>query len=289
VRRFRFGVTGRGETLKEWCDFARKAEDLGYSTLCIGDHLGRFMAPFPALVAAAQVTTTLRFAVQVLINDLRHPAVVAQEAATADVLTDGRFELGLGAGSSVADRRAIGLPASSPAEQVERIVESVAILKAFFTRASVTFKGQHYQVEDLRGYPKPVQRPHMPLLLGGNGNRMLQLAAREADIVSILTERSAGYMSGSMADKIAVVRSAAGDRYGECEIHTWYTRLQVDGRPPLQEMPGREEDPVALRGSVDEIVEQLIEGRDRHDVSYVTVTGACIDAFAPVVARLTGT
>jgi probable F420-dependent oxidoreductase len=287
-KKFRFGVTGRGGTLKEWCDFARKAEDLGYSTLVIGDHVGRFLAPFSALVAAAQVTTSLRFAVQVLVNDLRHPAIVAQEAVTADVLTEGRFELGLGAGSLAADRRLVGLPQDSPGSQVERVAESVDILKAFFTRESVTFEGKHYQIEDLRCYPKPVQRPFMPLMIGGSGPRMLRLAARDASIVSILTESSADHMSGNMADKIAVVRQAAGDRYGDREIHTWFTRVQVDGRPSLADMPGREADPVGLSGSFAEVSDRLIVERDLYDVSYITITGAAIDAFAPVVQRLGG-
>ena len=287
-RNFRFGVTGRGSTLQEWCDFARKAEDLGYSTLVVGDHVGRFCAPFSALVAAAQVTTRLQFAVQVLVNDFRHPVIVAQEAATADVLTDGRFELGLGAGSLAADRRLIGLPQDSQGSQVERVAESVEILKAFFTRESVTFKGKHYQVEDLRCYPRPVQRPYMPLMIGGSGPRMLRLAAWEASIVSILTESSADHMSGSMADKISVVRQAAGDRYGDREIHTWFTRVQVDGRPSLADMPGRESDPVGLSGSLDEGSDRLVMERDLYDVSYITITGAAIDAFSPVVERLAG-
>jgi probable F420-dependent oxidoreductase len=239
-RKFRFGVTGRGETLAEWCDFARKAEDLGYSTLVIGDHIGRFLAPIPALIAAAQVTTRLRFAVQTFVNDLRHPAVLATEAATADLMTNGRFELGIGAGSVLRDRQSIGLPLASPGARVERVAECVQILKAFFTQEAVTYKGEHYQVDGLPCYPKTVQRPHLPLMIGANGPRMLSLAAREADVVSILTESSGGppgHASGTMAEKVAIVRKTAGPRYEECELHTWYTFVQVDGEPSATRPP----------------------------------------------------
>jgi probable F420-dependent oxidoreductase len=290
-RKFRFGVTGRGGTLAEWCDFARKAEDLGYSTLVIGDHIGRFLAPIPALIAAAQVTTSLRFAVQTFVNDLRHPAVLATEAATADLMTDGRFELGMGAGSALRDREFIGLPVDSPAARVERVAESVRILKAFFTQETVTYTGRHYQVDGLACYPKTIQRPHIPLLIGANGPRMLRLAAREADIISILTEMSGGppgHASGTMAEKVAIVRKAAGTRYDECELHTWYTYVQVDGKPSLSRPPENQPIIPGLVGSREQVVDNLVEERALHDVSYITVTGSAIDAFAPVVAQLNG-
>jgi alkanesulfonate monooxygenase SsuD/methylene tetrahydromethanopterin reductase-like flavin-dependent oxidoreductase (luciferase family) len=123
----------------------------------------------------------------VLVNNFRHPAAVAKEAATADLMTDGRFELGIGAGSNLRDLRMAGLPVEPPAVRVERVTEAVQILKAFFTEEAVTFKGKHYQIEDLPAYPKPVQKPHLPLMIGANSGRMLRLAAREADIISIIT------------------------------------------------------------------------------------------------------
>ena len=289
TRRFRFGVTGRGDTLAEWLDFARKAEGLGYSTLVVGDHPGRFLAPLPALAAAAQVTRTLRFGVQTLVNDLRHPAVLASEAATADLLTDGRFELGIGAGSSVRDREMLGLPSASPAERVERLTEAVAILKAFFTQEVVNFKGRHYQIDALPGFPRTVQRPHLPLLIGANGPRMLRLAAAEADIVSILTERSGGppgHASGTIAEKVAVVRQAAAARFAGCEVHTWFTRVQVGDDP--EDRPLSQRQTLGLAGTPEQIIEDLVRDRELYDVSYVTVSGTAIDAFAPVVARLAG-
>jgi probable F420-dependent oxidoreductase len=287
-RRFRFAVTGRGETLSEWLDFARKAEDLGYSTLALGDHIDRFMAPLVALVAAAQATTTLRFGAQILVNDFRHPAVVAKEAATADVMTGGRLELGLGAGSTLGDYELAGLPVDPPRIRVERLAESVSILKAFFTQDAVTHKGKHYQIEGLASYPKPAQQPRVPLMIGASGLRTLELAAKEADIISILTGLSAGARSsGRMVDKIARVREVAGQRYEQCEIHTWYTRVQVDGEPEMGSSPLASIE--GLIGSRQQVIEQVLRDREENDVSYITVGGSAIDAFAPVVRELAGT
>ena len=289
-RKFRFGITGRGESVAEWRDFARKAEDLGYSTLVIGDHVDRFMAPLLALVAAAQATTRLRFGAQVLVNDFRHPAIVAKEAATADVMTDGRFELGVGVGSTPQEYQMIGLPIETPGVRVERVRESVRILKAFFTQETVNYNGRHYQIAGLAGYPKPVQRPHMPLMIGANGPRTLRLAAQEADIISILTQLSAGTRaSGSMSEKVGIVREAAGPRYEKCELHTWFTRVQIDAEGPLGSLPANQEGFPGLAGSRDQVIEQLLAEREQNDISYITVTGPAIDVFAPVVARLAGT
>jgi probable F420-dependent oxidoreductase len=287
-RQFRFAVTGRGETRKDWCEFARKAEDFGYSTLAIGDHIGRFMAPFQALVVAAQVTTTLRFAVQTLVNDARHPAVVAQEAATADVLTGGRFEIGIGAGSLQRDRQQLGLPADPPRVRVERVAEAVQILKAYLTNDTVNFSGKHYTIEGLPAFPKPLQRPRPPLMIGASAPRMLRLAAEQADIVGILTAESADMISGAMPEKIALVRRIAASRYEAIELHTWFTRVQVDGSPST--ITGRDDQRQrGLIGSREEIVERLVANRERYDVSYITISGSALEAFAPVVARLAGT
>ena len=143
ARPFRFGVSGRGTTLAQWREFAKKAEDLGYSTLILPDHFTEQLAPLPALVTVAQATTRLRFGTEVLANEFRHPAVLAKEAATVDLLTEGRFELGIGTGSVDADNEQAGLPLNPPAVRVARIVETLAILKAFFTQDTVAFEGKH--------------------------------------------------------------------------------------------------------------------------------------------------
>jgi probable F420-dependent oxidoreductase len=282
-RKFRFGVSGRGETLAQWRDFARKAEDLGYSSLDLPDHFTRQFAPILALVAAAQVTSRLRFSTTMLCNDFRHPVMLAKEAATADVLSDGRFELGIGTGSVPADNEQAGLPLDRPGVRVERIQEVLQILKSYFgNEETLNFSGRHYQVRDLMAYPKPVQRP-MPIMLGARGNRMLRLAAREADIIGVL---AGGEGPGSsLAEKMAVIREAAGERYDQIEFTQLFFNVQVDGQP-ASGVPARGP---ALSGSRDQIVQHFLKLREESDISYIMVIGPVIDAFAPVVAKLSGT
>src|SRR5215469_3241233 len=161
-RPFRFGVSGGRPTRAEWLDLARKADDLGYSTLLLPDHFGRQLAPLPALLAAAMATPRLRVGTIVLDNDFRHPALLAREAATVDLLTDGRFELGIGAGWLAADYRSSGLPFDPPGVRVTRLTEAVHILKAFFTgEGPITFEGRFYRLNDLLPYP----RRRVPLLI----------------------------------------------------------------------------------------------------------------------------
>ena len=272
-------MSGRGNTLAEWCDFARKAEDLGYSTLVLPDHFTRQLAPLPALAVAAQATSTLRFGTEVLANDFRHPVVLAKEAATVDLLTDGRFELGIGTGSLDVDNRQAGIPLDSPAVKVERIKETLAILKAFFADEKVNFTGKHYQVDDLLAYPKPIQKPRMPILLGARGDRMLRLAAKEADIIGLLVS------AADLPRKMAVVREAAGKRYDQIELNALYLRVQIDGLP---EGPAQYAASAGLTGSKEEVIDKLRADRELYDISYVIVVGTAIDAFAPIVARLAG-
>lgn len=280
-RPFRFGVTGRGDSLAGWRDFARKAEDLGYSTLLLPDHFGPQLAPLLALAVAAQSTDRLRFGTLVLDNDFRHPTVLAKEAATLDVLTEGRFELGIGTGSMPADNEQTGIPFDPPAVRYERIVETIRIVKSFCVDESVTFHGRHYRVTNLRAYPKPVQRPHPPLLMGARGPRMLRLAAREADIIGVMGSDT------EAAEAMNVIRDAAGERFAHLEFNALYLRVQVDGLPPqssteFSHLPG-------LSGSRSEIVEHLQRRRESLGVSYIAVIGTAIEAFAPIVAELAGT
>jgi probable F420-dependent oxidoreductase len=285
ARKFRFGVSGRGESRAQWCDFARKAEDLGYSTLDLPDHFGRQLAPLLALVTAGQATTRLRFATTMLDNDFRHPAMLAKEAATADLLTEGRFELGIGTGSQPRDNEQTGIPLDPPGVRVERMEEVLQILKMHFgSEEKVNFAGKHYQIQDLEAYPKPVQQP-MPIMMGARGNRMLRLAAREANVIGVM---AGGEGPGSsLGEKMAVIREAAPERYDQIEFTQLYFNVQIDGQPAaasgaLPRGPG-------LVGSRDEIVEQLLKQREEHDISYIMVIGPVIDAFAPVVAKLSGT
>jgi probable F420-dependent oxidoreductase len=279
LRKLLFGITGRGNTLTEWRDFARKAEALGYSTLVLPDHFSRQFAPLLALTAAAQVTSTLRLGTLVLDNDFRHPAVLAKEAATMDLMSDGRFELGVGTGSQPADNERTGLPLDAPGVRVERFEELLQILRMCFSdEETVTFAGKHYQLADLPAYPKPVQKPGIPFLMGARGARMLRVAARQADIIGIM-----GAADMSSAEQLEVVRKTAGDRFEQIEFNALYLRVQVDGAPPSSDAYLNLPD---LIGSREEIIQRLLAQREEQLVSYVVVVGTAIDAFAPIVARL---
>src|SRR5919198_2342172 len=186
LKPFRFGVTvGRASSRAAWAEKARTLEDLGYATLTVPDHLTDLLAPMPALVSAAAATTRLRVGTNVLNNDFRHPVLVAREAATVDLLTEGRLQLGLGAGHMQAEYDQAGWRFDAGGTRVERLAEAVTIIKGLFSGEPVTFDGRHYRVTNHTIHPLPIQQPSPPLLIGGNGRRLLTLAAREADIVGL--------------------------------------------------------------------------------------------------------
>lgn len=301
-RPFRFGAQHPGTTLNDWQNFARKAEDLGYSTMVAQDHFGQQLTPLLSLVAGAAVTTRLRMAAIVLNNDYRHPAVTAKEAATADVLTGGRLEVGLGAGWMMADYEKTHIPFEAPANRYERLRETAQILKAFFTEeTSVTFHGKHYTVDNLDASPKTTQEPHPPIMIGGRQKRMLGLAAREADIVSIsmLDRRTPdGPPVPTFGEKVGWVKSAAGERFGAIEIHanSGGTQVTDNQHDALEAVATRMQIPVEdvlkspanLIGSVDAIVDQLLRWRETCHVSYFVLQARVIEAFSPVIAKLDG-
>jgi probable F420-dependent oxidoreductase len=309
MKPFRFGVVIRTAASRAaWTDTARKIEALGYSVLAVPDHLAEIVAPIPALVSAAAATKRLRLGTVVLNNDLRHPVVVAREAATVDLLTDGRLELGLGAGHTQSEYDQAGLRFDPGATRVERLAEAVAIIKGLLEGEKVTFAGQHYRVTDHTIYPLPLQRPHPPIFIGGNARRLLFLAAREADIVGLtgITFRRGGAQPGVAAfraaavdERVGIVREAAGDRYDRLEINALLQRVVVtdDRRQAAAELTGRWgelspedilESPYVLAGTVDQMVEDLQARRRRWGISYYLLFEASMDAFAPVVARLAG-
>lgn len=304
MKTFRFGVSGGRPTRAEWLDLARKAEDLGYSTLLLPDHFGRQLAPLPALLAAAMHAPRLNVGTIVLDNDFRHPAVLAKEAATIDLLTDGRLELGIGAGWMEHDYRVSGLPFDPPGTRVDRLTEAVHILKACFSptgEGPITFEGSFYKIDGLEAFPRRKVR----LLIAGSRRRMLRLAATQADIVAVedhqFAERATGAARVNVADieeQVAIVRQAAGGRLEEVEISVFAARTVVtDNRAfAVEELAGQlrlsadqiERSASFLVGSVDGIVEKLEERRARLGISYVMLHDRAMDAFAPVVARLTG-
>ena len=308
---FRFGVNVRSARSRaEWQEKARKVEALGYSTLTVPDHLTDLLAPIPAIVSAAEATTQLRVGTNVLNNDLRHPVLVAREAATADLLTDGRFQLGLGAGSIRSEYEQAGLAFDRGATRVERLGEAVAIIKALLKGDEVTFEGQHYRVAGHRIAPLPVQKPHPPILIGGNGPRLLRLAAREADIVGfsgITFQRGgavapdlSGWRVSEVDERVRLVREVAGEeRFARLELNALLQRVIVtdDRYRAAEELTSRwlqlsaEEilqSPYVLIGTVDQIIDDLQARRERWGFSNYVVQEPYMDALAPVVARLAG-
>jgi probable F420-dependent oxidoreductase len=185
-RRFRFGIQlSHAAGPADWAELARKAEDLGYSSLQLPDHFGAQFSPAPALAAAAGATRDLRLGTLVLDNDYRHPVVTAKDMATVDLLSDGRVELGIGAGWMASDYDQSGIGMDPAGVRVDRLAEAVTVLKGLFGPGPFSFEGEHYTIRDLDGQPKPAQDPHPPFVLGGGAPRMLRLAGREADIVGI--------------------------------------------------------------------------------------------------------
>lgn len=308
-RKFRFGVQlANAASADEWVGLARKAEDLGYDSVFMPDHFGDQLAPVPALMAAADATSELRIGALVFGNDYRHPVVLAKEAATIDVLSGGRFELGLGAGWMNTDYEQSGIQHDRAGVRIDRLAESITICKGAFGEGPVDFEGEHYTVTGYEGFPKPVQKPGPPLLIGGGGKRVLSLAAREADIVGINPKIASGAIDGDVAqngaaertdEKLRWVKDAAGDRYADLELNMLVFAVVVtDDAQGTAEMmapmfgldPAEVADyPLAWIGTEDEIADTLRERRDRWDVSYLVVQADAMEAAAPVVAKLAGT
>ena len=308
ARPFRFGVSvRRGQNRREWQQKARRAEALGYSSFLVPDHLVDILPPLVPLVSAAEAAETLRVGTFVLNNDLRHPALVARDAAAIDLLTDGRFELGLGAGHMEPEYDEIGLRFDPARVRVERLGESVAIIKELLAGAEVTFAGAHYTLTRHRLHPTPVQKPRPPLLIGGNSGPLLTLAAREADIVSFVgfSHRRGGrafdlhaFTDAGTEERATIVRQVAGDRFPRLELNAVVQQVTVSGSPRraaeefARDSPLRVDDvlssPYVLIGSLDAIAEAVLEKRERHGFSYWVVFEDSMDAFAPVVSRLAG-
>jgi probable F420-dependent oxidoreductase len=291
---------------------ARRAESMGYASLVIPDHLIEQLSPIVAMTAIAGTTTTLRIGTFVLNNDLRHPAVLAQDLASLDVVSGGRLDIGIGAGWNQPEYEAIGVPFDPVGRRVARLEEAVAVLKGCFAEGSFSFRGDHYTITDHDGQPKPVQRPHPPLLIGGGGRRTLSLAAREADIVGLAPRILPGPRSdprsltvAATAEKLGWVREAAGDRYADLELNiypsTWPITVTDDARAEarrvidhLRARTGIEltedeviESPHLFVGSIDGLVEKFVALREQFGISSIMIGE--IDELAPVVERLAGT
>jgi probable F420-dependent oxidoreductase len=306
---FRFALqASQAASAAVWRDLARKAEDLGYSTLYVPDHLDDEWAPMIALAVASEATTTLRVGTLVLDNDFRHPVVLAKEAATLDVVTGGRFELGVGAGWKSTDYEQSGIPMDRPSVRVARLAESLEIMRTMWRTGSATFAGEHYRVTDAKSSPSPVTPGGPPLVIGGGGKRILTLAGRYADTVSVVPSLAAGYVGPEVAaesvlekytDRVRWAKEAAGERAGALEFQCWTATVQVvdnademlESLAPLFNLTPEQlrAAPVALIGSVAQIAETLRARREELGFSNIVVHEAEMDALAPVIAELAGT
>ena len=310
---FRFGIELKGPLPGlTWAQTAQRVEELGFSNLVMPDHFDEQLAVGPGLASAAAATTTLRFSAFVYGNDYRHPVMVAKEVATLDVLSGGRMDLGLGAGWKRVDYEEAGMEYDPPGVRIERMVESLQIIRALFEDGPVHFEGEHYTIHGLEGLPKPVQSP-VPVAIGGGGRRMLTLAARHADIVGVNANLRSGEIGlDAMNDvlgadrfdaKLQWVRDAAGDRFDELVLNVLIASWQITegGRATTEateataamfgQPAGTVADiPMLLIGSPAEIADRLRERRERWGFSYIVLgaADADIEAFAPVISELDG-
>ncbi len=320
---FRFGWQAfNAESAADWRDKARRAEALGYSSFMLADHyIGpgpalaatfhpvQGIAAVPAIAVAAEATSTIKVGARVMCIDYRNPAVLIKEMATLDFFSEGRLELGLGAGWLQGEYEAMGVNWDPAGTRVSRLEDVVQMAKLLMGDGEVDFVGRDgtgVRAVGFEGLPKTVQRPHPPIMIGGGSKRVLSLAGREAQIVSFNFDNSSGKIGPGVptsdADatdqKVAWVREAAGDRFDslELEIGAYFTFVTDQGQATAEAMAPRMgltvdqmlNHPHALIGSVDTICDELERRRERYGISYVTVGDAAADAFAPVVARLAG-
>lgn len=302
TRPFRFGVQrlDYGDPGKI-AAFARRAEQLGYDELFSYDHIGA-EDPFAPLLVAAAATDTLRVGPLVLNNELHHPVLLARTAATVDRMSGGRLVLGLGAGYAQSEHDAIDVPLRPPGERVDRLAESVVVIRSLLDDGAVTFSGAHHRVA-LDALGTPPAQPHVPLLIGGHGRRMVELAARHADIFQFtgLTHGAGGALQPGGFDIAAVserarwLTAAAGARDGDIERSALVQFTAVgDGAPEAGELAARfaldaqtiEASPFVLTGPATRIIDKLQRLRERIGVSHVVIRDP--EGFAPIVDALGG-
>ena len=321
TRPFRFGVQSYSATTpQDWRDQARWAEDHGFSTFSVADHVigpgpalsagnhpVQDVAAVPAMAVAIEATSTINIGARVFCVDYRQPVVFAKEMATLDFFSEGRLELGLGAGWLQSEYEAMGVRWDRPGVRLDRLEETIALLRAHFGDGPVDVAGEHVNASGFDGVPKPPNGTP-PIMIGGGAKRILGIAGREADIVSLNFNNSSGKLgpdgfgSGTAEQtdqKINWIRAGAGDRFDdlELEIAAYFTVVTDQRNDTLAKMgPGMGLDPAdlgdhphALIGSVDEICDLLVERREAYGISYVTFSGRAAASVAPVIERLAGT
>ena len=308
IRPFRFGIqASKADSRKEWVDLAKTAEDLGFSSLTMPDHFTDQLAPVPALMSAADATTKLRIGALVWDNDYKHPVVLAKELATMDLLSDGRLEIGIGAGWMATDYEQSGIVYDRPGVRIDRFLEGLEIIKQAMTGEKFSFTGQHYKITDYVSAPMPVQRPCPPILIGGGGPRVLKLAAQLADIIGINPSLKDGVVNGetiaemsaeAVSEKIETVTQAAGDRMSKIElnIRAFLVNIRDNAEEAINGTANMVKvepslvanSPFALMGPPAKIAEDLLARRERWGFSYVIVGGEDVNSFAPVIKILAG-
>jgi probable F420-dependent oxidoreductase len=310
---FRFLADARAiASLADLRETVRRAEAIGIDTLVVPDHLIEQLSPVPAITAIAALSDRLRVAAFVMNNDLRHPAVVAQDLASIDVLSDGRLDVAIGAGWNRAEYEAIGLPFDRTPVRQARLAEAITVLKGCFGPGPFSFSGEHYTITEYDAYPKPVQQPHPPFLIGGGGRRTLELAAREADIVGlaprILASGAGDPASITVAatrEKIAWVRDVAGDRFDRLTFNVYPSQVGISITDAPLEEARQVAERLAERSGVTVTAEEMLESphiyintvdgfvekfrRLRSELGISSFLVGDVDEMAPVVERLAGT
>ena len=318
LRPIRFGTGhGRSSDPAKLLAGARRAEELGYSTFAMPDHFMMPFAPMVALQAVAGVTTTLRLGQLVLAQDFRHPAVLAKELASLDVLSGGRVEIGIGAGWMKEEFDQAGIPFDAPSVRIERLEEAIVVLRGLFGDEPFSFAGAHYTITELDGRPKPPQRPSPPIMVGGGGRKLLAVAARRADIIQVLPAPNnrggrppdpGAITAASFRDKVDWIEDQAGARFGQIELATLLVHLAITddtekaceeflsgfaARMDPAEVAARRREllgsPVVAIGSLEEVCDKLLATRESLGFSYFTApVGARPESLAPVIERLAG-
>ena len=296
--------TGGAATADEWFARAKRIEALGYDTLAMPDHMvGGAWAAMPALAALAPVTTKLRFGTLVIDNDFRNPVVFAREVAVLDVLSGGRFELGIGAGWFDRDYQGTGIPFDRGRVRVARLAEAITLMKRLFTEEQVDFSGTYYKAEKAECRPRTIQQPHPPLMIAGGGAEILTIAGREADIVAIVPAGITG--TGKLAkeavtletlkEQAKIVRDAAGGRADDIEYSMFLDCVLTDDREKkIDEMATTATvDPDLISGSayrgigtLDEISAHIRMLRDDVGITYFCLRGPDVEKLGPMVSDL---
>jgi probable F420-dependent oxidoreductase len=320
LRPFRFGfIGGLSSKRQKLLDSARAAEAIGFATYGLADHFVRPFAPLIAGQAVADATTTLRVTQTVLAQDFREPAVLTKELATLDVLSEGRLEVGLGAGWLQQEYDDAGIVFRSAPERIARLEETAVILRGLFDDGPFSFEGEHFRVSNLVGAPRPIQQPRPPIMIGGGGRKLLSAAARHADIVQLMPSNPKGrslldatqFSAAAIEEKIGWIRDAAGSRFDEIELSAQLLECVVTDTPEAhltdfaeriasvtERMGGAKvsldlddlrRSPIVAVGSLDDICEKLVAVRETYGINYFNApTDTRPERMAPVIERLAG-